>query len=371
MYEQTGRAGLVCTRFGISRPTLRKWLKRYAEHGAAGLDEPSRKPVNSPNQKVFEREEALILDLRRRDHLGLHKLKDVLLQDHGIDLSADTILKVLRRAGEPAKRTVKPAPLPPVTLNRINSWRGPEAQRPAPSSTAPPPTAPGDGAISVTDAVIDLIAHRELLPGQKLSERTLGTRLGLSRTLVREALKQLAFSGLVTLERHRGAFIASPSLEEVEQAYAARRLIEGEIVADVTRHCTAHDIRLLRRHVALQSEAEAAGDRGRLVRLLTEFHQVLASLGENRLYEGFLESLTAKTSLAVLLYDHDEAASCAIDDHAQLIDLLAAGDVEGAKALMQRHLSTNQQRLHAGDDAKDHTHEHHDDHHGPGQGRGV
>jgi DNA-binding GntR family transcriptional regulator/transposase len=338
MYEQTGYAGLVCSRFGISRPTLRKWLRRYQELGLAGLEEPSRKPVSSPNRKVFAREEALILELRRRDRLGVQKLKAELLRSHGVDLSVDTILKVLRRAGEPRKRGTKvPSPTPPP-IKENSGWLGRE--------TLPviPPAPGGAPHGSVAAVIADLIAQGEFRPAQKLSEGMLSARLGRSRTLVREALKELSYSGLVTLERNRGALVANPSLAEVEQAYAARRLIESEIIGDVTRNCTVHDVRLLKRHLALQVEAHAASDRGRLVRLLTEFHLLIASLGESRILESFVANLTAKTSLAVLLYDQS-TVSCSLDDHTQLIALMAAGDEEGARHLMQQHLTTNQQRL--------------------------
>ena len=48
MYEQTGDAGLTCRRCGVSRPTLRKWWRRYQEEGVAGLIDRSRRPHRSP-----------------------------------------------------------------------------------------------------------------------------------------------------------------------------------------------------------------------------------------------------------------------------------------------------------------------------------
>jgi DNA-binding GntR family transcriptional regulator len=334
-YRQSGNAGRVCTEFGISRPTLRKWLRRYEELGPDGLHEENRRPLHSPNRKVFAREEALILDLRRTRKLGVQKLRQELRDEHGVDLSSDTILKVLRRAGEPSRRRRRTAP-PPEAGNPV---------------MGDPAEMPGNGfhGISPDDhiatAIAELITHGRFRPGQKLSEQALAARLGVGRTQIREALRRLSAGGLVVLERNRGAFVADPSLSEVRQAYAARRLIEGAIVGDVCRHCTAHDIRLLRRHLELQVEAEASGDRGRFVRLLTEFHMLIASLGENRILEGFVQNLAAKTSLAVLLYDSGGPPACGIEEHAHLIDLLAAGDVEAATALMHRHLSGNQHRL--------------------------
>lgn len=54
MYEETGDAGFTCRKCGISRPTLRKWYRRYKQYGEAGLASESRKPLHSPNQKVFK-----------------------------------------------------------------------------------------------------------------------------------------------------------------------------------------------------------------------------------------------------------------------------------------------------------------------------
>ena len=52
LYEETKNAGYVCRHCGISRPTLRKWAKRYKDLGEAGLNNQSKRPINSPNKKV-------------------------------------------------------------------------------------------------------------------------------------------------------------------------------------------------------------------------------------------------------------------------------------------------------------------------------
>ena len=56
LYEATKNAGFVCRRCGISRPTLRKWWRRFQETGEAGLVELSRRPHHSPNRKVLAKE---------------------------------------------------------------------------------------------------------------------------------------------------------------------------------------------------------------------------------------------------------------------------------------------------------------------------
>ena len=99
LYEEIGNAGVVCRRCGISRPTLRKWWRRYQAQGTAGLEEQSRRPHRSPGRKVLEREEGLILQLRRERKLGLKRLRIELIRSHGLRLTLDTLHKVLVRHG--------------------------------------------------------------------------------------------------------------------------------------------------------------------------------------------------------------------------------------------------------------------------------
>ena len=56
-YQALGDAGAVCRRFGISRPTLRKWLRRYEAEGEAGLRDRSRRPHRSPGLKADKRQQ--------------------------------------------------------------------------------------------------------------------------------------------------------------------------------------------------------------------------------------------------------------------------------------------------------------------------
>lgn len=116
LYEETGDAGLVCRRCGISRPTLRKWLRRYAEQGIEGLASQSRRPHRSPNQKVFEQEESWILALRRDRTLGARRIQHDLRRLYACYLSLETMHKVLARHPTPPVRRPK-RPLVPKRYN--------------------------------------------------------------------------------------------------------------------------------------------------------------------------------------------------------------------------------------------------------------
>jgi transposase-like protein len=77
---------LVCRRCGISRPTLRKWWRRYQALGQAGLIEQSRAPLRPAARKVDVEMEALILDLRRTRSLGVKRLRNELIRQHDLQL---------------------------------------------------------------------------------------------------------------------------------------------------------------------------------------------------------------------------------------------------------------------------------------------
>lgn len=96
-YQDLGDAGAVCRRFGISRPTLRKWLRRFEVDGEAGLQERSRRPHTSPKTKADADVEGWILSLRRERRLGVKRIRAELRRLHGVQLSSAVIHKVLVR----------------------------------------------------------------------------------------------------------------------------------------------------------------------------------------------------------------------------------------------------------------------------------
>ena len=97
LYSSTRDAGLVCRRCGISRPTLRKWWRRYQAKGVGGLESESRQPHTSPARKVSAEEEGRILELRRLRNLGARRIQNELKRQYQLNLSLATIHKVLHR----------------------------------------------------------------------------------------------------------------------------------------------------------------------------------------------------------------------------------------------------------------------------------
>ena len=88
----------LCVEYEISRPTGYLWLKRYREHGAAGMQEASRRPLLSPRQSPAELEEQIVSLRRQHPDWGARKLR-VLLGRSGVKVPSSTVHRVLRRHG--------------------------------------------------------------------------------------------------------------------------------------------------------------------------------------------------------------------------------------------------------------------------------
>ena len=99
MYQETGNAGLTCRRCGISRPTLRKWHRRYEAEGKAGLRSRSRRPHRLRPSNINDILRERILTLRRERNLGPKRIQAELLRHDQIKRSTSTIWKVLHQAG--------------------------------------------------------------------------------------------------------------------------------------------------------------------------------------------------------------------------------------------------------------------------------
>jgi len=188
---------------------------------------------------------------------------------------------------------------------------------------------------SLTKAIIE---HR-LLPGSKLAEQKLADHFGVSRTLVRQALLQLAQQQLVTLEPARGAFVAAPSAQEARQVFAVRRMLECEMARAFAAQVTPAMARALRKHIAQENRAVELGDTGDRTELLGDFHVRMAELMGNQVLAQLLGQLISRCALIALMYQGSHDAIHSHDEHVEIVHALAAQDGELAARLMAEHLS--------------------------------
>ena len=177
---------------------------------------------------------------------------------------------------------------------------------------------------SIVDALTRAIVEHRLLPGAKLAEQKLADHFGVSRTLVRQALFQLAQNRLIKLEPARGAFVAAPSVEEARQVFAVRRMIELEMTRTFVRELNPQRLKALKEHVAQERAAVLRGDVPGRTELLGDFHVHMAQLLGNQVLAQILNELISRCALITLMYQSSRAAEHSTEEHVALIAAIEA-----------------------------------------------
>ncbi|WP_245392560.1 GntR family transcriptional regulator [Salinicola halimionae] len=199
----------------------------------------------------------------------------------------------------------------------------------------------GDGAErheAIYQQIREAIVEHRLTPGARLREDAMAEVFGVSRTGIRKILQRLALEYLVTLTPRRGASVSRPSIDEARDVFAARQLVECQLMPWVARRMKPADAKALRALATSERQALRAGEQSRAIQLSAQFHQRLAELSGNTPLAEFIERLCSRSSLILAVYGSSGHLGCESHDHDEMITLLETGKEERAVAFMQRHL---------------------------------
>ena len=197
----------------------------------------------------------------------------------------------------------------------------------------------------IAESITTAIVERRLMPGTKLAEQQIADIFKVSRTLVRQALNQLSRDHLVNLEPARGAFVATPSVEEARQVFEVRKMVEGALVKQLCAVVTNEQVAQLREHLTHEAAAVARTDVTGRTRLLADFHVVLARLLGNDVLAQLLADLLSRCSLIALMYQSAHSAEHSADEHVAIVDAIERRDARAAVKLMEAHLGNVERNL--------------------------
>jgi DNA-binding GntR family transcriptional regulator len=183
------------------------------------------------------------------------------------------------------------------------------------------------------------IASGQLPGGSLLDEQVIASRFGISRTPVREALRQLAAVELIDLRPRRGAVVATVSQERLMALFEAAAEIEATCARLATYRMTMAERATLQRVHLKATEARKCGDSTAYVALNHEFHDLIYRATHN---EVLVEQATAlRNKLGEFrnaqLRD-DTRVGESHDEHGDLMAAMAQGDGAAAERLMRAHL---------------------------------
>ncbi|MHB9838745.1 GntR family transcriptional regulator [Paraburkholderia terrae] len=193
---------------------------------------------------------------------------------------------------------------------------------------------------AIAERIRAAILEHRLAPGAKLTEAQLCEVFGVKRGPIRQALALLSTDHLVDLEPNRGAFVASPSLQEVHEVFEMRRIIELAVVDKICASQGSRRLKNIGGMIARERKAFESRDFPAWIRLSGEFHTELASLTGNTVLCNCLNGLVARSTLISALYESLGRSPCSFEDHEAILAALDAGDAKTACALMSRHLQS-------------------------------
>ncbi|MGH3501489.1 MAG: GntR family transcriptional regulator [Nocardioidaceae bacterium] len=197
----------------------------------------------------------------------------------------------------------------------------------------------------VYETLAELIASGSLRPDQHLVETELAELLGVSRQPVREALQWLHNEGWVDLRPGYGAFVHTPTEEEVDQLLAVRALLETEAARLAAEHVTGDQVAGLREIWQRGIDALGADKIEDVVAANAALHRRVAELSGNEV----LASFAAQVDRRVRWYYRPVArrrGRKSWREHAELIDAVEAHDGTRAAEIMGRHTDDTRRSYH-------------------------
>lgn len=207
----------------------------------------------------------------------------------------------------------------------------------APAQAEPPAAAlPTDRVyLAIYEAVID----QRLPPGTRLREEELAQSFAVSRTVVRQALHQLAQDGVISLRPNRGAVVPEPTRRDGEHVFDARRVVECEVVRRLAGKLSAAQLGELRALVVAEERATKSQNKQEAIRLSGRFHLELARMSGNPIFVRLLEELLPTTSLLMALYKAPGEPMCVAHSHRKLLTGLERDGGASVATEMRRHLN--------------------------------
>jgi DNA-binding FadR family transcriptional regulator len=219
----------------------------------------------------------------------------------------------------------------------------------------------------IADQIQRLVISKALRPGDKLpSERELAEELGVSRPVVREAVRTLTAQGLVTVRPGSGTYVRAPTPEDaaapieillrlgqapesltdlgyLKNLYEVRRTLETDVAGFAAQRATQEDITVMQD--VLEAMAEDVSDPEPFAEHDRDFHMALAAAAHNGLYTVLL---TPISGLLIMLGNSFETAptiETSFQRHCQILDRVTARDAEGARKAMLEHLDESERML--------------------------
>lgn len=181
---------------------------------------------------------------------------------------------------------------------------------------------------------------------EALKETQISRELGVSRTPVREAIRQLELEELVTIIPNKGAVVSGINAKDIKDIYAIRSLIEGLSAKWATRSINAEQLETLEEIVYLSEFHLQKGHIEQLLELDNKFHEILYQASQSKILKHVLSDFhnyvqrVRRTSLS-----SEERAIKSIEEHKAIVEAIKAKDEAKVENLTNQHVKNTSKNV--------------------------
>lgn len=175
--------------------------------------------------------------------------------------------------------------------------------------------------------------------GEELKETAIGTELGVSRTPVREALRQLELEGLVNLIPNKGAYVTGITAKDVKDIYQIRSLLEGLCAKWATELVTAEQLADLEEIIYLSEFHVNHEHYEQVLALDNKFHELLYKISGSKILDHVLSDFHhyVQRVRKITMASKDRAIK-SNEEHKQIVEAMKLRDAHKAEALANHHI---------------------------------
>ncbi|MFJ7727717.1 GntR family transcriptional regulator [Neobacillus sp. NPDC097160] len=185
------------------------------------------------------------------------------------------------------------------------------------------------------------ILARKLAPGKQLIESRISDTLKVSRTPIRNALKNLASEGLVDIVPNKGAFVTSPTHDEIIQAYELRGNLEFIAARKSMEYLTEKDFSTIKEIIENEKLALADKNTETFVKVNKDFHVAITEKCNNKFLNEFIERLIIQTNIYLILYDeffnNKTQEPYSPNEHSHILSLMEQKKETELKIALENH----------------------------------
>lgn len=174
---------------------------------------------------------------------------------------------------------------------------------------------------------------------EELKEVAIGEELGVSRTPVREAFRQLELEGLIQIVPNKGAYVTGITAKDVKDIYMIRSLLEGLCARLATEKITKEQMEEMEENIYLADFHASKGHMDQMAELDNRFHDILYEACDSKMLEHTLKDYhqyVLRVRQKTLSTNTRGRASN--DEHRQIMEAIKSGDADKAEQLSNKHM---------------------------------